>query len=251
MLTPSRAVYDNPVVSESNPLILRTEISLEHWMAREPTAEECRPGTCPRCGQASRRFRGRQQLGLHSHGFRPRVVAHTPTPSCRPRRVVVRARRYLCRGCGAVCLVVPSEVLPRRRYSAAAIGTLVASEACSRRTSGRDSDLVRRWVRKSAANLTPGPPHARLRRLAFVLASPVSGTGLGLVASAHRGAAALRDPDRAVFLRLRRAHQVRPPSNASPRDDSSSRRYPAPSSSLCHTTRRPTPLCKTSLAAAH
>jgi hypothetical protein len=221
-----------PVVSETNPLILRAEISLEHWMAREPTTEESRPGTCPRCGQASRCFRGRRQLGLHSHGFRSRVVMHSPTPLCQPRRVVVRARRYRCRSCGATCLVVPSEVLPRRRYSAAAIGTLVASEACSRAIFRRYSNLVRRWVRKSAANLTSGSPHARLRRLAFVLASPVAGTGLGLVTCAHRGAAALRDPDRAVFLRLRRAHQVRPSRTASLRDHScsaSTQLHPAPS----------------------
>ena len=40
--------------------------------------------------------------------------------------LVITVRRYRCVPCGAVLLVVPREVLPRRRYSAAAIGFALA-----------------------------------------------------------------------------------------------------------------------------
>ena len=47
-------------------------------------------------------------------------------PTERAEALVLPARRYRCIGCGAVLLVVPCEVSPRRQYSAAAIGLALA-----------------------------------------------------------------------------------------------------------------------------
>lgn len=40
--------------------------------------------------------------------------------------ISVRARRYECQRCGACMLVVPREILPRRLYTACAIGLALA-----------------------------------------------------------------------------------------------------------------------------
>ena len=40
--------------------------------------------------------------------------------------ITVRARRYECQRCGACMLVVPREILPRRLYTACAIGLALA-----------------------------------------------------------------------------------------------------------------------------
>lgn len=46
--------------------------------------------------------------------------------SCAPQMLTVPCRRYLCLGCGAVILVVPRAMLPRRWYSGSAIALALA-----------------------------------------------------------------------------------------------------------------------------
>lgn len=62
-------------------------------------------------------------LGLHGHGLRDRAVFGPPGADADPARAWVRCRRYRCVGgaCGAVILVVPRGVAPRRHYSLVAI----------------------------------------------------------------------------------------------------------------------------------
>lgn len=58
--------------------------------------------------------------------MRERQVCGPAEPTAPARMVDIQARRYLCIVCGAVLLVVPREMLARRRYSASAIGFALA-----------------------------------------------------------------------------------------------------------------------------
>jgi len=93
-------------------------------MERTPSVEEVRPGRCPCCQAASRPV-GRP-LGLWGHGLRDRQQRGPLAPQGAPIEVVIRARRFLCRACRAVLLVVPRGVLAGRLFSAAAIGVALA-----------------------------------------------------------------------------------------------------------------------------
>jgi len=104
--------------------IIQSEISLKPWIAQTPTVAEARPAACLCCNAASCPVGGRIQI--HGHGLRERQVRGPLGPGEKAVTVGVLGRRYLCVVCGAVFLVVPREVLPRRQYSAAAIGFALA-----------------------------------------------------------------------------------------------------------------------------
>lgn len=82
---------------------------------QKPDIEHARPSSCPWCGEPSRGPDGK--LSLIGHG-------------CLERRVrgllgilslVVYVRRFLCKGCGATCTVLPHWMLPGHRYGAEAV----------------------------------------------------------------------------------------------------------------------------------
>jgi hypothetical protein len=104
--------------------VIQSPIDLKSWIARTPTVAEARPAACPVCKAASCPFGGRIQV--QGHGLRDRQVRGPPGPGDDAAVVVIMGRRYRCVCCGAVLLVVPREVLPRRQYSAAAIGLAFA-----------------------------------------------------------------------------------------------------------------------------
>jgi hypothetical protein len=106
--------------ARSNWTIIRSTIDVKGWMERTPSVEEARPGRCPRCEAASRPA-GRS-LGLWGHGLRERQQRGPLEAFGEPVEIVIRARRFLCRPCGAALLVVPSGVIGGRLFSAAAIG---------------------------------------------------------------------------------------------------------------------------------
>ena len=110
--------------NRSHGKIIQSEISLKHWIAQTPTVAEARPAACLDCKAASCPVGGRIQI--HGHGLRERQVRGPLGPGEKAVTVGVLGRRYLCVVCGAVFLVVPREVLPRRQYSAAAIGLALA-----------------------------------------------------------------------------------------------------------------------------
>jgi len=93
-------------------------------MKQTPNTDEVRPGRCPCCGEPSRP--AGKALGLRGHGLRERQQLGPLEPDDKPAEIVVAGRRYRCRGCGAVIVVVPRGMLPRRRYSASAIGWALA-----------------------------------------------------------------------------------------------------------------------------
>ena len=63
---------------------------------------------------------------MHGHGLRERQMLGPQAPLAEPVAANVPCRRYLCRNCDAVVLVVPGAMLPRRWYSASAIAQALA-----------------------------------------------------------------------------------------------------------------------------
>jgi hypothetical protein len=63
---------------------------------------------------------------LHGHGVRSRQVRGPATHEGPPTLRVTAVRRYLCTRCGATPTVTPSDILPRRLFSAPAIALALA-----------------------------------------------------------------------------------------------------------------------------
>jgi ferredoxin len=89
-----------------------------------PSVSVARPSRCQGCGAASRP--PGENLAVHGDGTRERQLRGPETADGQPTMTSVRARRYECQRCGACMLVVPREVLPRRLYTACAIGLALA-----------------------------------------------------------------------------------------------------------------------------
>lgn len=87
-------------------------------MTTAPPVSVARPAACI-CGAPSREA-GRG-LGLHGHGLRERQLRGPPAADAAPTTRIVVCRRYRCTSCGAVLLVVPRGVAPRKHYGYAAI----------------------------------------------------------------------------------------------------------------------------------
>jgi hypothetical protein len=104
--------------SKSN--IVRSGIDIKTWLGRTPSVDEVRPGQCPQCAAASRPV-GRA-LQIWGHGLRDRQSRGPLEPLGEPVEVTIRARRYVCRLCTAVIVVVPLGVIAGHLFSAAAIG---------------------------------------------------------------------------------------------------------------------------------
>lgn len=100
--------------------MLQSCIPIKSWIERPPSVEEARPSHCPFC-QAASRVVG-EPLGLHGHGLRERQLRGPLGLEQEPQLCGVQVRRYLCQRCGATVTVVPQGVLPRRLFSASAIG---------------------------------------------------------------------------------------------------------------------------------
>ena len=112
--------------------IVRAGLDVKDWVARQPTVGEVRPGRCPACEAPSRPAGG--NLGLHGHGLRERDQWGPGEFGDVPAVIGILARRYRCRGCGAVIVVVPRGVVRRRLYSAGAIALALAAWAVSGQT---------------------------------------------------------------------------------------------------------------------
>lgn len=99
-------------------------MDVKAWVERPPSVEDVRPGQCPRCDAASRPV-GRA-LQIWGHGLRDRQQRGPSGPSGTGVEITIRVRRYVCRLCAAVILVVPLGVMGGRLFSAAAIGLALA-----------------------------------------------------------------------------------------------------------------------------
>ncbi len=89
-----------------------------------PSTSEARPARCCGCGAASRP--PGENLVVHGDGTRERQLRGPATAGGAPELGTVRVRRFECQRCGACMVVVPKEILPRRLYTASAIGLALA-----------------------------------------------------------------------------------------------------------------------------
>ncbi len=122
------AANTHPVVLRTNTVkrgrstqtIVHSAIDIKTWLARIPSVDEVRPGQCPRCTAASRPVG--QGLQIWGHGLRDRQSRGPLEALGDPVEVTLRVRRYLCRPCQALIVVVPLGVIAGRLFAAAAIG---------------------------------------------------------------------------------------------------------------------------------
>ncbi|MCG8422105.1 MAG: hypothetical protein MJE77_29630 [Proteobacteria bacterium] len=109
---------------QSETRIVYCAVDIKSWLARTPSVDEVRPARCARCGVAGRPLGSK--LGIWGHGLRERQLLGPLEPDGLPQRVDIKVRRYLCRHCKAVMVVVPRGVLPRRYYTGCAIALAMA-----------------------------------------------------------------------------------------------------------------------------
>lgn len=99
--------------------ILHCAIDVKLWAARPPSCAAVRPPCCPACDAVSREP-GRA-LVIVGHGLRTRTLEGPAEPEGRPVAAEIHARRYRCRACEAILVVVPRGVGRSLRYSLATI----------------------------------------------------------------------------------------------------------------------------------
>jgi ferredoxin len=162
-----------------------------------PSTTEARPPRCLGCGAASRPHGA--NLVVHGDGTRDRQVRGPPSATAAPALGIVRVRRFECQQCGACMVVVPRELLPRRLYTACAIGLALAVWALMRATEAETRARVSPLaivgaIRGGLGAETPrGYPTSGVRRAVTGIGSP---SGRAVVAR-HPGGN-LMSPARAI-----------------------------------------------------
>lgn len=97
---------------------------IKSWILDPPSVEEARPPACPCCRSPSCPLVG--GLTLHGHGLRERQVRGPEHPWGKPLIRSVLTRRYLCVACGAMIVVGPRGLAPRRLFSTTAVAFAMA-----------------------------------------------------------------------------------------------------------------------------
>jgi len=115
--------------------IVHCSIDVKSWAARPPSCEAARPSCCAACEAVSREP-GRA-LVIVGHGLRGRTVEGPVAPDEQPALTGIEARRYRCRACGAVLVVVPCGVGRGYRYSLGAIAWALSLWAYERATAAQ------------------------------------------------------------------------------------------------------------------
>lgn len=118
--------------------ILHSEIDVKSWAENPPSCAAVRPPTCIACRAPSRP--AGSPLVIVGHGLRTRTIEGPPAPSAEPALIEIAARRYACRACDAIMVVVPRGVARARRYSLSAIAIALALWSHS----GQTATTVRR-----------------------------------------------------------------------------------------------------------
>jgi len=173
--------------------LIHSRLDLKFWTEGVPELEAVRPARCVSCGAASR-CPGRP-LTVVGHGLRTRQLRGPLHIGEAPVELMVRFRRFRCRGCGAVMAVVPPELVRYRLYSVVAIVwalALFGLEGISAShvrervspwsivgpTAARSWQTLRRWLEAAGrASLLPlrlprqGQPRALAAAMAHSLSS--------------------------------------------------------------------------------
>ncbi len=104
---------------QSKDRFLRIAMDVKSWSSNFPSVDAVRPGRCLGCGIASRQVG--HGLQLHGLGLRCRQLWGPPGPGGAAVTAEVSLRRYVCCSCGVVTTVGPRGLVPRHRYTSAAI----------------------------------------------------------------------------------------------------------------------------------
>lgn len=137
--------------------VVHSSVDVKSWAERLPSVDQVRPAHCPGCGCSSGPV-GKRMM-LVGHGTRQRQVRGPLAPGATALHTVIRTRRYRCRGCGAIVIVLPRGVVAGRHFGAGAIGLALHGWSMEKRSldqvrealGGRDEErrgwpAARRWV---------------------------------------------------------------------------------------------------------
>jgi len=178
--------------------IVHSELGVKSWTESPPSCASARPARCASCDAPSRP--AGLALVVVGHGLRARAIEGPLAPGTEPTLLDVLTRRYRCRACDAVLVVVPSDIGRSYRYSRSAIAAALALWAYEKRSAatvrartstakivGASSTTrwasLRRWTRCALALFGIAPSqHATMRECAgriasFVAAHAPIGTG--------------------------------------------------------------------------
>src|SRR5687768_17558971 len=103
----------------SSARIIYSDQDLKRWIDGVPSAEAARPARCPACSAPSRPVGA--AVVLVGHGLRDRQVRGPLEPAGPPTEITIQVRRYRCRACRAIVVVVPRGVAHARLFSLCAI----------------------------------------------------------------------------------------------------------------------------------
>lgn len=104
--------------------IIHCEADVKSWTRSAPSCAAVRPSRCPACAVASREP-GRP-LQIVGHGLRHRGLEGPRSAGAAPEATEIAVRRYRCRACKAVIVVLPRGVARGYRYSLSAIAWALA-----------------------------------------------------------------------------------------------------------------------------
>lgn len=96
------------------------DVGVKSWLADPPDVGTARPPRCAACGAPGIDVDGK--VVLHGQGLRLRRLLGPLEAEASAKVHELQLRRYECQRCKAVLTVGPRGLLPRRRYSAAALG---------------------------------------------------------------------------------------------------------------------------------
>lgn len=152
-----------------------------------PPVEALRPASCPGCGELA--FGAGRPLGIVGHGTYTRQVLGVASAV---RDVLVRVRRFLCRGCGKTMSVLADVLYPGCWYA----GTVILEALRLHLVAG----LSEREVRSRFAVVVGSESWRSLRRWRRELFWPLWGWLAATLGA--RGPARTRDEGRRRVLRL-------------------------------------------------
>ena len=127
---PFPAVLRRLLETRSKRQIIHPEIDVKLWAGAPPSCAAVRPSCCPVCAAASREP-GRA-LVIVGHGLRERSAEGPLAPDALPVATEIQARRYRCRACEAILVVVPRGVGRGYRYTLSTIAWALALWAYER-----------------------------------------------------------------------------------------------------------------------
>src|SRR5262249_9437909 len=133
--------------------VIQSTISIKRWTTQMPSPADVRPKQCSGCSRAAAPLG--ERIVVVGHGTRRRNVLGPCGPGDAVGTLIsILARRFRCRGCGAVLLVVPLGVLPVRRYCAFAIAWALALFGLLGLSASEVRERVTSWRREPhTANL--------------------------------------------------------------------------------------------------